>query len=618
MGRSGFGQLNGASPAAQKNSLTKEAEYGVRGIRGPLVEASARAEEVWGEALGGRQREEGLKAVVDAMERQRKIYEIGAELTRSIKQRNYEEIAEQYAAARRYANDAKVIADRAMSANKSLTDDQVHTLIVTARMWVDVEHQVESFKRDLWRRLSSVHMPTAASPGGHGDEYMELISMLLELGVEDNPVWVWLLSRYDYLKTRITSFCERSVVEIEILRRRLANGEKPTPQAMLPYLRLPIREGVVRTPEELDTDAVVELWECVHTYLKKLIALKGGLLGDVTEFWDTAQSFIDGGKQKVLPAGFAGESRKHHRLSVGGVGALRDGVIELVNLIRQNVVSLFADPPTEDISLLFSPISPTSPNTPFSALTPTESRFKLDPKELPPPSPKTGEAWEGFAFWPPYSNSISAVEYLSKFLILIGTAASEMSALGPISSGGAAYDKLKLLVSVARERSVRAVCAAWSKDAEICKYLEDWTRDPERRELTKMPTYFMAFEGAVLGGMQKILYISEAMTKPGVVDVVTPPPAKLLQMVRGQFVTSVYKSLSGLVENAEHPVRVEGDDEWVKARSASALPGAGGLSANSGLDSRNRVSLPPKTKEVFLRANLRCDRMSACSLRCPT
>lgn len=580
---------NSINVVPQKNALTKESEYGVRGIRGPLVDAVVKAEEVWGEALGGRQREEGLKAVLAAVNKQRNIYEIGAELMQSIKQRNYEAIVEKYTRARRYANETKVLAERAISADKPLTEEQIHTIILTARMWADVEKQIQTFKRDLWRRLSNARSSAPTAPGGTADEYMELISTLLELGVDDNPVWVWLLSRYDFLKSRISTFCERSKVEIEVLRRRLASNEKPAPQTTVQFFRLPTHDGVLNQQERLDTDSVIEVWECVHTYLTKLVSVQGGLLGDVMEFWDIAQSFIDGSKQRLLPAGFDGESRKHHRLSSGGVNGLRDGVIELVNLIRENVVSLFAEPPKEDISSMVSPASPGTPGTSFPALTPTESRFKLDLMALPPPSPRTGEAWEDFAFWPPFANSISGVHYLSQFLILIGTAASEMSALSPISSGTSTYDKLKLLVGGARERSVRAVCAAWNKDAEICKYLEDWTRDPNRKDLTRMPGHFMAFESAVLSGMQKILYISEAMTKSGAVDVVTPPPAKLLQMVRTQFVTSVYKALSGLVENAEHPVNVEDMDEWVHTGPAVGLNGIE-PSLHSGIDSRNRVS----------------------------
>ncbi len=76
-----------------------------------------------------------------------------------------------------------------------------------------------------------------------------------------------------------------------------------------------------------------------------------------------------------------------------------------------------------------------------------------------------------------------------------------------------------------------------------------------------MPVSFATFEGRVLGGMQKILYISDAMSKPGAGEIVLPPPTKLLQMVRGQYVATLYKALSGMVENAERSVK-KTDDDW--------------------------------------------------------
>ncbi|WEW55903.1 Exocyst complex component S5 [Emydomyces testavorans] len=572
----------------RKNALIEANEYGTRGIDAPLVEALDMAEELWGEALSGRQREEGLKLVLEAVERQRGIYEIGAELQRFIKQRDYDAIVEKYTLARRYANDARLLVERTTSAQKALTDDQVHTILVTGRMWMDAERQIQAFKRDLWRQLSDTQSTKSIlATNGQDEEYMDLIAVLLELGVDDNPVWVWLLSRYDYLKTRITTFCERSKAEIEILRRRLASKEKPSPQTVAPYLRLSVREAARNYSEPLDTEPILEFWECIHTFLKKLVSIQGGLLGDIIEFWDTAQSFINGSRQKLLPAGFEGESRKHHRLSAERVNDLNVGIVELVNRIQANVVSLFADPPPENLSYLSAPSS----STPMGSLTPTGSRFNLDPKNIPPPVPKTGQVWEEFAFWPPYANSLSGVHYLSQYLVLIGTAASEMADLSPVSDASDTHDQLRLLVSAARERCVRATCAAWNSDAEHCKYLEDWTRDLERKALTKMPGHFMAFESAALSGIQKILYISEAMTKPGSVDVVTPPPTKLLQMVRSQFVTSVYKALSGLVENAERPVNVDGDDEWVLV--GPSAPGTGPNAPTSvfvygGIDSKNR------------------------------
>ncbi|KAJ5950589.1 Vacuolar protein sorting-associated protein 51 [Penicillium vulpinum] len=593
--RSYSGQQRSVSPVPvvpKKTALVKESEFGMKGIRGPLVEASVKAEEVWGPALGGREREKVLKSVVETMEKHRDVYEIGSLLSKSIQQRDYDAVFEQYTKARTLANRAKNIAEQASSSRRQLNDAETHTILAMGRMWMDVDQQIHNFKRELWRRLADA--PTMSTTGtalGPVEEHMELIGALLELGVEDNPIWKWLESRYEFLKTKITGFCDRCKVEIEILRRRLAGGERPTPQATASYLRLAPRDGAVEIPARLDTDQVIELWECIQTFLTRLLSSQSGLLGEVLDFWEVAQSFIDGNRQRLLPAGFEGESRKHHQLSDGNIKELEKGIDVLVNIIRENVVALFTEPPTEDISLLFSPI-PASPSTPGSrGITPTESRFKLDPRNLPYPPPKLGEHWEAFAFWPPFSNSLSGVHYLSKFLIIVGTAASEMAALGPIGGSGKTYDLLKTLVSIARERCARVACAAWSKDAEVCKMLEDWTRDSENRDLTKMPGFFVAFEGAILGGMQKILYISEAMAKPGSVDVVTQPPAKLLQMVRSQFVSSVYKALSGLVENAERLTPVDEENEWIIARpamSSQATDAALSVLSADSVDSWNR------------------------------
>lgn len=600
------GQQRSVSPAAglgaRKTALTKESEYGMKGIRGPLVEASVKAEEVWGPALGGRERERMLKSVVGSMEKHRDVYEIGSHLSKSIQQRDFDSVFEQYTKARTLANRAKSIVEQASSVHRQLTDQETYTILASGRMWMDVDQQIHAFKRELWRRLSDAPTTsTTSTAAGPVEEHMELIGALLELGVEENPISTWLSSRYEFLKTKITSFCERCKVEIEILRRRLAGGEKPSPQATASYLRLAPRDGAAEVPERLDTDQVIELWDCLQAFLTRLLSSQNGLLGEVLDFWEVAQSFIDGSRQRLLPVGFEGESRRHHRLTTENVTELEKGVVELVNLIRENVLSLFNDPPTEYVSLLSSPI-PTSPTSPASrGITPTESRFKLDPRNLPIPPPKRGEHWEEYAFWPPYSNSISAVHYLSKFLAIVGSAASEMAALRPVGSAGPTHDLLKALVSISRERSARVACAAWNKDAEVCKLLEDWTRDSEKRDLTKMPGFFVAFESANLGGLQKILYISEAMSKSGSMDVVTPPPAKLLQMVRSQFVSSVYKALSGLVENAERLTASEEENEWVIARpvmTSQVIDAALSVLAADSVDSTNRVGVQYRTSKL--------------------
>lgn len=576
--RTGSGNQAGmATPtldSRKKNALMKESEYGVLGIKTPLLEVSAKAEEVWGPALGGREKEDSLKAMSTTVERYKEFYEVNAGITDAIKRKDYESLVDEYAKAKRFAEDARKLSEDLGSTLP--TDSQIHKILLAARMWHDVEEQIEDFKRDIWRKLiamQNLSSKTDGTAGGPQDQHMELIGILLELGVTDNPIWVWLLSRYDHLKNKIQATSHRSRVEIEIMRRRLANVEKPTPQVIASHLRSLGRQTAENKPGSVDAADIVELWEKMLSYLSSMLSSQG-ILGEVLDFWQTVQSFIEGKAQKTLPVGLNGESRQHHRLSDQGTLDLQKGTVELIDMIRDNIFSFFAEPPIEDISSLFSPVPPTpkSPKTPGTTqLTPTALRgFNFDPSSLPPPSPKRGEAWEKFAFWPPWSNSMSGVYYLAKLLVLVGTGASEMGAVAPVGYGdGKAMERLRTLVGGARERCVTAICAAWNRDAENIKVLEDWRRSPEKRDLTRMPSYFGSFESSVLTGMQKILYIPEA--KSGSAEVVLPPPAKLLQMVRSQFVTTLYKALSGMVENAEKVVKKE-EDDWTTDTDGLASP----------------------------------------------
>jgi exocyst complex component 2 len=386
----------------------------------------------------------------------------------------------------------------------------------------------------------------------------------LELGVEDNPIWVWLLSRYDFLKQKITGTFERSKVEIEILRRRLSYADKATLGQLAIHLGAANSDGRIKPDASIDSVKEIELWEHIYKCLNGLLSTQGGVLGDVIEFWETAESFIDGKAQRSLPSGFDGNSRKHHRLSTDGVKALTGGANDLITLIRENVNSFFSDPPTEDLSMLLSPTTPhpTTPKTPMSANMPSfgDSRFKIDMNNLPPPSPRKGDSWEKYAFWPPNANSLSGVHYLSKIMHLVGTAACEMAGLSIASESKVGVDTFKTMVNGVRERSVQAVCAAWNSDCENCKVLEDWTRAPDRPDITNLPSKLMNFEGFLLSNLQKILYISEATKRPGSPDIILPPSTKLLQMVRSQFVGGIYKALNGMKENALSPAQLENND----------------------------------------------------------
>lgn len=582
----------------KKNALTKESEYGVQGIKAPLIEVAVKAEEVWGPALGGRDKEEGLKTALGFIEHNRTLFGLGASVQNAIRERDYDTLVEQYQRARRYADEARGLAAAATQNNGALSDDQIHKILVSARVWSDVDEQVNDFIRDAWRQLSGSHASQSAMSNNDDSRslQMELIAVLLQLGVGENPIWKWLLGRFDYLRDKFTRTFERARIETEILRRRLAANERPSLQIFKTHLQS-AHQGIGRDRNSpFDTPKILEFWEKVQGSLNGLFALQNGILGEIVEFWETAQSFISGKAQKQFPnAVFVSEVARYHlELSEDNVRGLRVNMVELVSLVRESIFAFFVDPPVEDISDLLSPV-PLTPITPNSALTPKESsrKFSFDAKNLPPPSPKRGDPWEKYAFWAPYANSLSGALYLSRISILVGIGASELAALSIVREDHALLESLRGLVGGVRERCVQAVCAAWNSDAERSKVLEDWTRSAERRDLTNMPARFMAWEENILSNMQRILYVSEAMNRSGSADVVVPPSTKLLQMVRSQFVTSLYKVLSGAVENAEKSKRP--DDEPGQDPDGLTVPARGGADSDprtSMVDATNKVTLP--------------------------
>lgn len=573
------------APQPSKNALRKETEYGVKGVKGPLLEVSQKAEDVWGPALGGREREASLKAVAEAVDKDRSLYELGGEMNLAAQQKNYERVVELCAQARTYADQASALGEQAAHTGQVLTDEQVHKLLVTGRMWADVQDQVKSIKKDVWRRLSSLQNTPQAQTSTQGEEHMELIGILLELGVEDNPIWVWLLSRYDNLKNKIAAVTGRSKVEIEILRRRLAAAEAPSPNSAASYVRLASQQEPV---EAIDRRETLDFWKTVSAYVNKLLSLDDGLLGEVIEFWDVARSFIDGSKQKALPAGYEGESRKHHRLSDAGVRDLSDGTVELVTLVRDALYALFADAPTEDLSSLFSPLTGETPNTPVTPMfSPSDGRLgSFDDKSMPPPSPRKGEAWEDYAFWPPHSNALSAVRYVSNMLTAIGSGTGEMMTIDPVQRNGALSDKIRLLVNAARDRCLSAVCAAWSKDSRNCELLEDWLRSVEKRNQTRLPIYFSSYERAVLNSLQEILYFTECPSKAR--SLITPPSSKNIQLVRQKFIESIFSILTGMLQNSAQAARSD-KDEWVIVSEAfKNASGENTTQATYSIDASNR------------------------------
>jgi len=542
-----------------KNALVKESEYGLAGIKTPLTDATTKAEEIWAPAFGGRQREEQLRSVLDAIERNHDMLEAGALVDDSMKKRDYAKLASQYQRANKHAVEAKIVAERAQNNGLQLSDEQIQQILITARVWTDIEKRADHFKQDVWKRLQNPDLYQGK------DEHLDLISVLLELGVSENPIPIWLASRQKYLQEKITTTFEQARIELEIQRRRLANSQKPAAAQIAAYLR---NAGDPRQNQDdyaLDTVPIVRFWDKICSSLEALLSLRNGVLAEVLDFATSVSSVVDGKLQRSLPTGIEGRSRKHHKLDSEQERRLEDDVLGLFTTIRKQIHALFIESPLEDMSALFDSAFDASTT---SVTSPKRPRMGISSEDVPDIVPQSGEFWDKFAFWPPRGNSSSGSAFLSRIVNIVATGASEIGANEFALKDEGTLAQLRNLISDVRERSITAICAAWVADAESCRGLEDWTRSSEKKDLTTLPGYLSAYESKMLDNLQSIIHLRIAQSM-----VIPPSPQRHLETVQRAFKTSLYKAFTSIMENAANPTSTDllSDDNALASPALQAL-----------------------------------------------
>ena len=189
-------------------SKDKESEFGVGKIRAYLNEAGSKADDVFGPIMAGRGREEALRFLLNMLDRHGSMLDIPVTLLDAVKRKDNEVLLEEYQKGRRYLMEARaLVPNPSKGFGMGVKEEHIHQLVLTERMWLEVEAIIDDFKRDTWTRLLECKTEDPA--------HMELIGILLEVGVEENPITLWLDSRYHHLRERISTVFERARMEVE-------------------------------------------------------------------------------------------------------------------------------------------------------------------------------------------------------------------------------------------------------------------------------------------------------------------------------------------------------------------------------------------------------------------
>lgn len=193
---------------SDKGFLSKESEYGVAKIRGSLNDAGVKANDVFGPVMAGRGREEGLRLLLQKLDQHKDMMSIPQVLTDCIQRKDHASVLEEYQKARKIvAESRELVPNPEAGVGKGVKEDHIHQLVLAENMWTKVENIIETFKKDTWARLVECKAEDSV--------HMDLIGILMELGVEENPIVIWLQYQHSKILERIQTMFEGNRVEIE-------------------------------------------------------------------------------------------------------------------------------------------------------------------------------------------------------------------------------------------------------------------------------------------------------------------------------------------------------------------------------------------------------------------
>lgn len=439
-------------------------------------------------------KEQRLKAALELIEQNRYIFNLPKVIDMHIRAGDHEALVRDY----RRGKDLKYSEEFSAegSANAS-------TRKVIDRIWAEVETVVDEHKSELWKELSKA---------GTEQNYLQLISKLLDLGTEDNPIVEWMNSRMTYLHQQAEEAFEKLRVRTNLMAVNLA----AVPPSYESSFYNPIKLMTFATSNGVDdlflcdSMEIIEMWLIIKSILDEI----SRLMKESCLFWETCKGFIDGQKQASLPTGYHRESRIHLQLSQIEVADIRDRAKQLAILFIRELQSYFTSPSLVSKSVLSN--------------------------KMPKRSSHVGT--ESLLFMPPNANAIGASRYLSQSLQGLASALQEVSlaTIAPIET-----EKFRDVMNKIREHAVLGVTGAMLEDSKKFAYIETWVVSQENKSCTNFPFYAEMYLKHVLEGLRDIVFLSAEGT-PGSSNIIGKPSSRLIQTIYNTFVQTISSCMNSI------------------------------------------------------------------------
>ncbi|CCH62398.1 hypothetical protein TBLA_0H01100 [Henningerozyma blattae CBS 6284] len=426
---------------------------------------------------------------------------------------------------------------------------------VIEKIKTEIENIMNLYKKQVWNSLMNDEDNTSHT------FFLPLISKLLDMNAEENPIVKWIDSRLDSIETQITTTSNEMIDKIiKAQQSILRNSDTIIPasetnqndteeyeedsielryyysiNSFFPELGVNSNKdgSSMFTSQSLtDSSNIVEMWLLILKYIHQL----EGISCKFIELWEHIQNFLDGTYQSSI----INEKRKDNIL-VGDIDVIESK--HLMRLSNQQVQDImkrgekFVKLFTGKLLLFFGCSQETLAN--HTAKMATESE---QPKD--------------FGFIPPNANGLSCLRYLPKILNPLLKTTTELAQLN-ISDHSISV--LRRVVNVLIVRCVHSISAVKLRDLSLLYKLEDWTVYETVPDLTnknieygitQFPDIACSFQRLTIYAIRDILFSFERLPRINNITVTGYPSKELLTKIESKQLDSMSNVLQSVLQNA--------------------------------------------------------------------
>lgn len=489
-----------------------ESGLGFHHLKSLIDDSNAKATIMMKPVMDNKSKDERLRTALSLVDSNKYLFNLPSLILTHIKNKDHDSLIRDY----RRGKDMRSSENEILSSSEELTN-KIEKQRVLERIWNEVETIVDEYKKQTWKKLAE----TSAE-----QNYMAIIIKHLELGVEDNPITEWIMAQSQFFESKFLEVFNKLESATDHYRNNILMIP-PNPTVLLLNAVKAIADtndssgsennsitpSVKKESIVYDSPGVLEMWITTQIIFSEI----NGLISRFCIFWRKVQEFLDGIPQRTLPTGWHNESKSYLSFTRDELDNIKKGSQKVTEIISTNTQEFFTDQiPIKD----------------------TTEQDQQD-SQLNSPTEKMI-----YKFMPPFSNTLSAVKYLTNSLFLIGNGFNDLSISlqSPVTT-----TRLRTVLTAVREKAIDAITTSWEQDAAVFSHIENWNSVFEHHS-TRTPQYFYAYQSIVISGVSNVLKMANEQGQLIDGSIVPPLSPSLMKDIQSCFFNSVSATLDSIMK----------------------------------------------------------------------